>query len=201
MLKIYITRHGETEWNKENRMQGRLDSKLTGKGKRQAALLGERLKATNFSRVISSPSHRALSTAHLIVGESQQSIETDARLMEIALGDWQGKTGDEIQELYPDQHHAYWNDPEGYKNQHGEGFQDVVERAQSFLRDLEGSVSGNVLLVTHGVVVKALYLIFRNASISDIWNPPFIHGTSLTVVENDHGIWKIVKEACLAHCE
>nr|WP_311439572.1 histidine phosphatase family protein [Mesobacillus foraminis] len=201
LLTLYVARHGETEWNAEKRMQGRLDSKLTEKGKRDAMLLGERLKGTRFEQIISSPSGRALETAELVRGGKSIPVTTDERLLEIHLGAWQGKTDAEIKGLYPAQFHSYWNLPELYENQGGESFHEVKQRVSEFIGDLEKRVpSGNVLVITHGVVIKALYLICRNASINEIWNPPFIHGTSLTVVSVAEGRRELLLEGCVEHC-
>lgn len=201
MLHLYIIRHGETEWNTEKRMQGRLDSDLTEKGRNDAQLLGERLKDTVFERIISSPSQRTLDTAKHICGKRDIPIETDERLMEIALGAWQGKTEDEIKELFPSQYDLYWNQPHMYENAEGERFIDVMDRVASFLEELiDTTPLGNVLVVTHGVVLKTLYLLCRNASIDQLWDPPFIHGASLTIVKLHNGEKELVLEGCMAHC-
>lgn len=201
MLHLYIIRHGETEWNTEKRMQGRLDSDLTEKGRNDALLLGERLKDTVFDRIISSPSQRTVDTAQLVRGKRPIPIETDERLMEISLGDWQGKTEDEIKALFPSQYDLYWNHPSKYENPEGERFIDVMDRVANFLEELVNTTpSGNVLVVTHGVVLKTLYLLCRNASIDQLWDPPFMHGTSLTIVKLHNGKKELVLEGCMAHC-
>ncbi|MEH7344474.1 histidine phosphatase family protein [Bacillus sp. JJ1532] len=202
MLNLFVIRHGETEWNTQKRMQGRLDSDLTEKGKKDARSLGDRLRETDFVRIISSPSNRTLETAKLVVGERAVAIETDERLMEIHLGDWQGKVEADIEKEYPTHFHAYWNLPALYESVGGESFSDVKERILEFLLELEKATpSGNVLVVTHGVVIKALYLLCRNAPIEEIWNPPFIHGTSLTTIKMQDGKMELILEGCTAHCD
>lgn len=74
MVTLYITRHGETEWNCEERMQGWLDSNLTEKGENNARLLGQRLENTNFAAIFSSPSGRTKATANLIRGDRNSYI-------------------------------------------------------------------------------------------------------------------------------
>ncbi|MBS4192539.1 histidine phosphatase family protein [Bacillus sp. FJAT-49705] len=200
MLKLYFIRHGETEWNVQKRMQGRLDSALTEKGENDARLLGERLSGTVFERIISSPSDRTIKTANLVNQDGTTLIETDRRLMEIDMGDWQGLREDEIEKLYLGQFHAFWNDPAAYKSVGGESFFDVKKRISEFLADLERTVpTGNVLVVTHGVVIKVLYLLCRNAPIEELWNPPFIHGTSLTIIQVQDGKMELLLEGCTEH--
>jgi broad specificity phosphatase PhoE len=69
MIKLYITRHGETIWNTEKRMQGWLDSNLTENGKKNAEALGERLKDIEFEAIYSSPSQRTKTTTELVKGD------------------------------------------------------------------------------------------------------------------------------------
>jgi broad specificity phosphatase PhoE len=201
MLYLYVIRHGETEWNKEKRSQGRLDSSLTVKGKEDARLLGSRLQDTEFKQIISSPSGRTLETARLVRGEREISLLTDERLMEIDLGEWQGKTEEEIKTLYSDEFHSYWNEPESYTSVGGETFVQVQQRLGDFLKNLEKTgTNGNVLIVTHGVVIKTLYLLCRHSSLKLLWDPPFIHGTSLTILKLDAGRKELLLEACVSHC-
>ncbi|WP_226674851.1 histidine phosphatase family protein [Mesobacillus jeotgali] len=200
MIHLYVVRHGETEWNKEKRSQGRLDSALTVKGIDDARSLGERLKDTEFCQIISSPSGRTLETARLIKRERPIPLTTDDRLMEIDLGHWQGKTDSEVKDLYPEAYDAFWNEPEAFAGEGGETFLQVQERLLEFLADLEKKVKeGNVLIVTHGVVLKTLYLICRNASINQLWDPPFVHGTSLTILTSENGKRELQLEACISH--
>lgn len=202
MIHLYVIRHGETEWNKEKRSQGRLDSSLTEKGKKDARSLGDRLDNTEFCQIISSPSGRTLETARLVKGERMIPLTIDERLMEIDLGAWQGKTEEEVKSLYPEEFDAYWNEPERYKGVGGETFLQVQQRVIEFLKDLEETVTkGNILIVTHGVVMKTLYLLCRNTSLKHLWDPPFIHGTSLTIVSLDVGKKELLLEACVLHIE
>lgn len=201
MIHLYVVRHGETEWNKEKRSQGRLDSALTVKGVDDARSLGARLKDTQFCQIISSPSGRTLETARLIKRERPIPLTTDDRLMEIDLGHWQGKTDSEVKDLYPEAYDAYWNEPEAFAGEGGETFLQVQERLLEFLTDLEKKVKeGNVLIVTHGIVLKTLYLLCRNAPIKQLWDPPFIHGTSLTILTIENGKRELQLEACISHC-
>ena len=201
LYHLYVIRHGETEWNTEKRLQGRLDSNLTAKGVKDAQLLEARLKDIEFEKIISSPSNRTMKTARLVRGERKVFIETDERLMEIDLGEWQGLKEDEIKSRYPKESHAYWHEPAIYESLGGESFFDVKQRVAEFLEDLDKTKpTGNILVVTHGVVIKALYLLCRNESVENLWNPPFIHGTSLTIIHVENGELKLHMEACTAHC-
>lgn len=202
MLTLYVVRHGETVWNREKRMQGRLDSDLTVKGKQDALLLGERLRDIDFKRIISSPSKRTLHTAELVKGTKPVQVETDERLLEIDLGVWQGHIESDIKKRNPEEFDAYWNQPASYESDGGESFLDVKDRIEDFLTDLEKTTpSGDVLVVTHGVAIKAFFMQCRNASVERIWDPPFIHGTSLTIIQIYNGKKEFLLEGCIAHCK
>ncbi|CAM3723623.1 histidine phosphatase family protein [Mesobacillus zeae] len=200
MLQLYVIRHGETEWNVEKRSQGRLDSALTEKGRRDAHSLGERLKETEFEWIYCSPSGRTMETASIVAGNRSIPLVTDERLMEIDLKDWQGKTEDEVKKEYPKSFQQYWNEPELYDGGSGESFADVRNRLASFLQELEeSSLSGNVLVITHGIVIKTLYLLCREQETERIWDPPFIHGTCLTIVKMDENGKELLLKGCMAH--
>ncbi|WP_409291368.1 histidine phosphatase family protein [Peribacillus sp. SCS-37] len=189
MLNLYIVRHGETEWNTEKRMQGWLDSPLTENGKASALLLGEKLKDVKLDAIYSSTSGRASVTAELIRGERQLPLYLDDLLREMRLGDWEGETHRSIEENYASDFHAYWHTPHLFRCTGSETFSETKERAEEMLEKIkEKHPSGSILIVTHAVIIKCLYAIFRNLPVAGIWEPPFIHNTSLTQVEmNDSG--------------
>jgi probable phosphoglycerate mutase len=200
MLQLYFTRHGETEWNAEKRIQGRLNSNLTANGVLHARLLGKKLASTPFDAVIASPSTRTVETAKLIIGDRPLSIITDERLMEIHLGRWQGKTMAEIKEMDPERYDCYRNHPKLFTNPEGESFCDVRKRVEEVLYSLEETYqSGNLLIVTHGVVIKVLQMICKNSPIDRIWDPPLIEGTSLSVVKVENGSRELILEGDISH--
>lgn len=201
MLQLYFIRHGETEWNVEQRLQGRLNSNLTENGVRDALLLGNRFKDTSFDAVYVSPSKRTVDTAKLVLGERTVPFKTDERLMEIDLGDWEGRTIDEIKAMDPERYHLYQNHPSQFVGT-GECFADVRSRLEAVLNELENVYeSGKLLIVTHGVVIKVLQAICKNNSLDLVWEPPFIEGTSLTMVKIEAGKRELLLEGDISHKE
>lgn len=186
LLYLYIVRHGETEWNAAGRIQGRLDSRLTEKGRRYAAMLGEKLQETEFIRIISSPSSRALQTAKLIKGDRDIPVFQDERIMEMALGPWQGMTLSEIQLQYPKEYEWFTTRPELYQIIGAESFFDMKKRAEDFLSELQNSpFSGNLLIVTHGLFIKILLAVVKGIEIKEIWKEKTVEGTSLSIIKID----------------
>ncbi|WP_078596557.1 histidine phosphatase family protein [Evansella clarkii] len=200
MLKLYITRHGETVWNTEKRMQGWGDSELTENGVRNAELLRDRLKDTDFAAIYSSPSKRARLTAELIKGERELPVILEDNLKEIHLGEWEGRTVTEIEKTDPDRFHLFWNAPHFYEPQGGESYEELRNRLTAFLKNAEGThPSGNVLIVTHSAVIKMLSAIFKELPLEKLWDPPYIHDTSLTIAEIDGRGCNIIIEGDISH--
>lgn len=190
MVTIYLTRHGETQWNLENRLQGSKDSELTEKGINNAMRLGERLKDIPFNAIYSSPSGRAFMTAEYIKSTKDVPIFTDENLTEIHLGDWEGKTKEEISAIESSRIEFlnFWNNPLSYnhKPHNGEDLSKFKQRVVTVLeRIISSNKEGNILIVTHAVVIKAILAFTRNIPTERMWDPPFIHGTSLTIFDWD----------------
>lgn len=97
-MKLYIIRHGETDWNKEKRLQGQSDTQLNEYGIELARITGEALKDVHFDYIFSSPLKRAYKTAELIRMDRPVKIITDDRLKEICFGVNEGVSSELITE-------------------------------------------------------------------------------------------------------
>lgn len=203
MTRFYLTRHGETEWNIERRMQGRLDSSLTALGKAQAERLGERLKDTPLNLIITSPSGRAVRTAELIRGDRAIPILTNGNLQEIDLGEWEGHLDSEIGLNYPEAHRNFWQFPHLYKpTGGGETFAEVRDRvSREIERIAEAYPDQEILLVTHAVVLKSLLAHFDQSDPRELWNGPFMKATSLSVIEFEGDRRHVVLRGDISHYE
>lgn len=200
MLKLYITRHGETEWNVEKRMQGWNNSDLTPKGVEHAIALGNRLGDIHIKSIYSSPSGRAMQTAKLVRGSRNIKIIQDERLKEINLGEWEGKTSAEIEEIDREGIKAFWENPHLYVPKTGESFYTVRDRVSNVINEIiKENENGEVLIVTHAVVVKTIMSIFKGHNVEKLWENPFIHGTGLSIVEVDAKEVRILAEGDLSH--
>ncbi len=160
---LYLLRHGETEFNVVGRLQGQQDSPLTARGRAQArghgALLETLIAEPAAWRVVASPLGRTLDTARLACAElglPAAAIETDPRLKEIAYGDWEGLTYDQIEVIDPDNWAARDRDRWGFVVPGGESYAMLALRAGAFL----GEPKGNTIVVSHGGtgrVLRGLY--------------------------------------------
>ena len=165
---IYLTRHGETEWNIEKRLQGRGDSPLTENGIQRAKELRDRIKNIDIDVIYSSPIKRALNTANILRGNKNIDIVTDDRLMEMCFGDYEGKKIDIIQKENPNwdiklimQGNVEICSP------NGENLKEVRERISKLMNKIIAENMGkSILIVTHGITLKALMYYFKDEDVN-----------------------------------
>ena len=194
MVRVYLVRHGETDWNVQKRVQGWGNSPLTELGVQQAKALGDYLSDTEFGAIYSSSSPRALQTAELIIGKRALNIIPEDELREINLGSWEGMFYSEIENLYPEQFDNFWNHPEKYVPLDGETYEALKRRVSCKIEEIAKKHQGKtILVVAHGVVIRTLYTYFRNQSIRDIIHSPHPKSACLCMVEKKDGVWSIMK--------
>jgi broad specificity phosphatase PhoE len=144
--RVFLVRHGETEWTRTGQHTGITDLPLTEAGREQGRLLTERLTDIDFALVLSSPRQRALETCRQAGLLDRSEVSEDLR--EWDYGAYEGLTTPQIRELQPDW--AIWTEgaPEG------ETPQQVRDRADSVLRRVR-SADGDVALFSHGHFLRA----------------------------------------------
>jgi 2,3-bisphosphoglycerate-dependent phosphoglycerate mutase len=151
MLDLWLIRHGETTWNAEKRVQGHMDSPLSGLGIGQAEASAARLSNKKFDVMYSSDSGRAIQTAKIIF--PSQNLCLDARLREMHYSILEGKTRAEFS-LEEERHYAeYKRDPYTWRTPGGENWRDLFARVDAWMKSLPED--GKVVAVTHGGVVRA----------------------------------------------
>ncbi len=193
MTRFYLVRHGQTYWNQENRMQGQHETELTPLGESQAMALGEHLKAVRFDHVYASPLRRAAKTAELIIGQRNITIEKDDALKEILMGDWQGILIDDLKRDFPEEIGIFWNHPEKHKRETCETYEQVRIRAARFMERIAQEHPGeNILVVTHGALLKTLYTYLKYQQISEIAHAVHPLSTAVAVVEKKDGVWNVI---------
>jgi probable phosphoglycerate mutase len=148
MTVFALVRHGETDWNRERRIQGSTDIPLNDTGREQARATGELLASRRWTALIASPLSRAAETARLIgaaVGLGEPELEP--RLAERDYGEAEGLTGPEIDARYPDGTDVPGREPR----------EAVAERAVAALHDLAARHPGEaVIVVAHGGVIRSV---------------------------------------------
>jgi broad specificity phosphatase PhoE len=201
-MKIYIVRHGETEWNALGKMQGWKNSNLSEKGIANAKKLGQRLKHLVFEYVCCSPLGRAVETAAHIMGEKKSPIVFDESFKEMGFGVWEGMLHDDIKEQYTMQQHNFWNAPDLYEPIDGESYEALIKRVKiGFNRLIQNTQYNNILLVTHAAVLKAIFTIVYDKDIKEFWAPPFTYDTCLSILEVENGAIRVLLEPDISHLE
>lgn len=157
VTKLFVVRHGETEWNVENRIQGHLDNELSRRGMQQAEALSERLRGMNFDALYSSDLARAAQTAKAISNTLGVEVVTDQRLRERNMGVLQGLTLDEAHVQHTDALNRLRSlDPE-YIIPKGESLRQFSDRTVACIEELaQRHLGGLVLIATHGGVLECL---------------------------------------------
>jgi len=206
-MKIYIIRHGETQWNTERRMQGWGNSDLTALGTSQAKQLGEAFADIDFDKVITSPLGRTLETTKLIVGDRDLDVMIDENFKEMGFGPWEGKNPDVLKEQYPDQYYNFWHQAHNYGTiDGGESFTTVqkrIEKGMAHILDAyDEKPNSKVLLVTHAMIIKLILLHIKGLPLERLWDNSVVHASSLTVVEVDENRnMKVIIENDVGHLE
>jgi 2,3-bisphosphoglycerate-dependent phosphoglycerate mutase/probable phosphoglycerate mutase len=157
LRRLVLWRHGETDFNAAGRMQGHLDSALTEVGWNQARFAVPALARFEPDLVISSDLRRAMDTATVLTEAIGVPLRVDKRLRETHLGEWQGKTGPEVDAEWPGDRDQ-WRVDATWAPPGGESRVEVAERAAGVVDDLlSGTGSAlTVLLAAHGGLITAL---------------------------------------------
>ena len=181
--RLLMVRHGESTWNREQRIQGQLDPPLTDRGLVQGGEVAERLSGHEVVALYTSDLTRARQTAQLIAEQVGCEPIVVSWLREIGLGSWEGKTSHDLIEEYPELWHAWAREPSWNLVPGGEGAAAFERRVNEAVQELfSRHPEGDILCVTHGGVIQvALGTVVGRAS--DGIFPFLIENCSLTVLE------------------
>lgn len=156
MTRLYLVRHGETEWNKAGRIQGGIDTELSDYGLEQAHTLGRRLAREKIDVIYSSRLKRAMNTARILGEYNKCNIYEADNNHEIRLGPWEGMTIDEIRKKYDSHYRVYTEDPSNFFMPGAETLLQLADRTYKAILDIvDKHLGGNILLVSHGTAIKA----------------------------------------------
>ena len=220
-MKIYILRHGETEWNKLKRLQGRSDIPLDDKGETLARMTGEGMRRAGlfFDACVSSPLDRARRTAELVLGVEPAGaasghaqkhwegmrqavpIALDERIAEVNLGPWEGHCmidDPRFPKVDPEAF-VFFQSPELARVPQGaETYSEVIERTGAFLRNIAKQYQNyqgkpfNLLVSTHGCASRALLMNIEPVPLKDFWRGQVPQNCSVSIAELQDGMWKLL---------
>ncbi len=200
MLTIYLTRHGQTEWNVIHKMQGWGNGELTAKGIADAKALAQRLSDTPLDKIYASSSKRAFETAKIIENNRGIEIVSNDDLREMNFGDWDGQFTSDVKANFPKEHAIFWETPHLFEGMNGETFLDVQQRAQKVLSAiLQDQKEGTILIVSHSIFLRVLLATIKKLPLSDVFTQINLGHTSLTKVIVDEDILKLEFEGDMTH--
>jgi broad specificity phosphatase PhoE len=149
MSSLLLARHGETDWNRDHRVQGHTDVALNAAGRAQADALADSLDGTRIDAVYSSDLSRAVETADAVARRHGLDVVVDTDLREKNFGSWEGLTDVEIADRFPDSVRGRWGD--------GESTEDVAARVLPAIERIRARHPGeSVLVVSHGGPIRII---------------------------------------------
>lgn len=214
-MKIFIFRHGTTTWNHSFRIQGDSNIPLDESGINQAHVAGKALKEANitFDRIFSSPLDRAYTTATILTSYTNKDAEItkDPRIKELAFGDFEGHTFEELAategcpfeyfKTHPDLYNA--QAPDYFEEKKPESLTHLCERTKDFFENIIEPMekelpNGNILLVAHGAVNKAMLMhITKEKDLKNFWGPGLqanCHAAIVSLKNNKYEVLEYNKE-------
>jgi probable phosphoglycerate mutase len=142
---LLLARHGETDWNREFRIQGSSDIVLNELGRQQAHALAQELEHVELDAIYASDLSRARATAEAVAASHGLEVRLDRRLRERSFGSWEGLTSDDVAERPGERHD-------------GETDDEVRERVLAAVQSIAAAHPGEqVLIVSHGGALNALW--------------------------------------------
>lgn len=193
--KVFLIRHGETDFNRDHRLQGTLPVPLNDKGRLQAEALGLYLKHHSIDALFSSPLNRARQTADLIGQALNLAVQDEPRMGEIAFGKYEGLTLEQRKTQYPDEDRMWKSGDMSYIVPEGESRRSVQKRMAAAWEDLTSNTDyQTIVLVSHGSALKIL-LRYMYHYLPD----KSLNNTSITTLSRFNQIWEIESFAETPH--
>jgi broad specificity phosphatase PhoE len=175
--KVFLVRHGKSEWNVEGRRQGQLDSPLTEAGRCTAQRVGSILSELDADALFSSPLGRAWQTAQIIDAVVGLGVQSEAGLSEIDHGELAGLTKDEIERSNPGLLAERRSCLYDWRFPGGESYSDGDVRAAAALRRIAAAPARRPVLVTHEMIARMLVRNLLGLSPEDALGRCFVQGT------------------------
>ena len=170
MARLFLVRHGVTEWNREGRYQGQIDVPLSDEGRRQVAALRDRLGEQSFDVCYSSALSRARETGQIVLGGRAVPSHERADLGEMHYGAWEGLLREEIIERYLGDWARFRADPIDCAPPEGESLRALQRRVSAAIERIAAEhPDANILVAAHGGSVRAIVAHYLKLDLGAIW--------------------------------
>lgn len=172
-MEIYMIRHGETQWNKEKRLQGRADIPLNEYGIHLAEVTAHALQSIPFTKIYTSPLSRARETARILAHNRTVKLIEDERLIEMAFGEGEGVGFDSIYTQPELEVYEFIYNPENYiPPVGGETFEQLYSRCADFIHQVvlpQEKTCDYMMIVAHGALIRGLIHCINGRPTRDFW--------------------------------
>jgi broad specificity phosphatase PhoE len=198
MASIYLVRHGQTAWNREEIFRGRTDVPLNETGLKQAELAGKYFKGMEIHAIYSSPLARAWQTAQKIAQFQNLKVEPLEGILDMSFGNWEGHAHQEIREMDGKTYRQWVESPHLVKLPGGESLDDVRGRAMETLEEvIRKHPRETLILVSHRVVCKVLICAILGLDNSHFWQIAQ-DTTAINLIQYKNGkyILSLMNETC-----
>ena len=182
--RIYLIRHGETEFNRLGIFRGRYEVDLNDNGRTQAGETGRALKREDIDFILTGPLSRTIETARIVAGEIGVDCRVDEAFNNIALGKWQGLEKEKVKREFPEMWKIWISDAENLKLPGGESVEEVRQRATRRLLEVVAQEEASFAVVTHRSVIKGLAASLLGVTAPYFWKF-YIDNAAYSVFEND----------------
>lgn len=183
MAKLFLLRHGQSEWNILNRVQGQEDTNLTDEGMLQARKAADRLYSEDIDLIYSSDLKRAHETAKIVGERLDLDVNSIKELREIHFGIWQGKELKDIKMNHLEKYNLWRSEPHKFTLEEAESLLELQERMLKAVNSLiKDNPDKNILIVSHGTAIKTLILGLLDIDISK-YNKLVIGNVGLSIIE------------------
>ncbi len=191
-MKLYLIRHGQTDWNVAGKIQGSTDIPLNEMGKKQAACLAKGMEKRPVSRVFTSTLSRAYETAKAIGDSQNVPVYGLLELQEVNYGYWEGLTMEEIEQRYPKELQQWYLSPVEVAPPGGETQTQVYERCKAAIDHILEQGDGDVAVVSHGATVVFLLEYMLDGTGRDEEDDIIVGNASISTVEYDRDLKRFV---------
>ena len=186
MTLLYLARHGETDDNARSVFQGQTGKGLNARGRAQARRLAERMHKSRVTSIFTSDLERAVETALIVGAACGVEPAMDPDLREVDVGQWSGKSHDEVRELYPEEWAAWSNGLDLRRGAGGETYAELADRVdRAVVRVCASDARDPVLVVSHGGAIKSYVAKILGVSADGLRALAGVGNAGLTVVERD----------------
>jgi broad specificity phosphatase PhoE len=189
---LYLIRHGATGANLENRFAGRSQEPLHPTGIKQIQEVGAGLASCNITRIVCGPMSRTRQTAEILQDILNIPVTVCDGLTEINIPHWDGLTKQEIRAAFGDEYPTWLSSPESFALPGCETLAEVHERSRQALTDMiTAEPAGNLLIVSHLIVLRCLVLYFKGMGLKDFRSVKVDNGAVVRLTENSTAGWTV----------